>query len=203
MALYNPSLSHHENQYYVDQNRSSLQAIADVFCDCATVWLTESSLKLWIRVWLCLLMLGCMSPLAFLPHPFAVINLVGMMVILVLNGRELIRVRGVNKNMGWQHIVGWMPVLLVNIICLTTDSIGDDGMLTWEAARDDSYKKARYVVIVYNTITLGISVLFDAVDTILYYRYDKTNIDRSQWTTSKLVLQKQEPKGAQDTTYTS
>ena len=70
MFLYNASLSHEESKYVVDPNRSSLQAIGDVFCDCATVWLTESSLKLWIRVWLFFLMLGCMSPLAFLPHPF-------------------------------------------------------------------------------------------------------------------------------------
>ena len=188
MVLFNPSFSHNEGQYYINQDRSFGRVVADVMLDVMTAWMTESSMKLWVRIWLFFLMTGCLLPLAFLPHPFAITNLVGVLVILPLNGRELARVRGINKNMGWPHVLGWAPVMIVNILCLTTDSIGSDGQLTWENAGDDAYEKARYVAIVYNTVILGISILFDAADTIFYYGFGKTNIERSRWTTDQLEL---------------
>lgn len=188
MVLYNPSLSHQEGQYTVDTSQSNAAHLAfQAAQDVLFAWLTESGLKVWVRVWLLVLMMGTMSPLAFLPHPFAIANLVAVVVILVLNGRELIRVRGLNKNMGWQHIVGWTPVMIVNILCLTTDWI-DNEQLTWDNAGSDAYEQARYVVILLNTITSGISMMFDFVDTILYHVYGRTNIERSKWTTDQLKL---------------
>ena len=71
-------------------------------------------------------------------------------------------------------------------LSLTTDSIGDDGKLTWEGAGDDSYKQVRYVVICYSLVVIFISALFDIVDTVLYYKYDMRNVERSAWTSSQL-----------------
>lgn len=202
MVFYNPSLSHNEGEYLVDNGSLStpylvFRAVQDVM----TVLLGESSLKIWVRVWLTVLMIGTMSPLAFLPHPYAITNLVGMCIIMTLNGRELLRVRGVNKNMGWQHIVGWTPVMVVNILCLSTDWI-DDEQLTWNNAGDNAYEQARFVFVVLNTTTSGISILFDFVDTILYHIYGQTSIERSQWTTDQLTrsaplpLKEKEEEGA-------
>ena len=152
MTLYNPSLCHDEGQYVVDQNRSAIQTFVDTFWDFLTVWLGESSLKLWVRIWLVFLLVGCMSPMAFLPHPFAITNVLGaFLLILVLNGREFVRIRGVNKNMGWPHVLAWTPVMAVNVLCLTTDLI-DGERLTWENAGDNVYYKARYVAVIYNTV---------------------------------------------------
>lgn len=96
-----PELRDETGDAYAIENGDKVlaQQVYNACGDVMTAWLGESSLKNWIRVWLCFLMLGCLCPLAFLPHPFAITNLVGMVVILVGNGRELIRVRGLNKNM--------------------------------------------------------------------------------------------------------
>lgn len=184
--FYNPSLRHKENEYYVDPDRSFVTMFVDAFWDLLTICFAESALKPWIRLWLCFLCTGCLSPLAFLPHPYAITNLVAMAVILAGNGKEVARVRGVNKNMGWPHIVGWLPVMVVNILCLTTDSIGSEGKISWDNAGDDNYEKARFVALVYNTVTLGISILFDTMDTHMYYAQGKTIIERSKWTTDQL-----------------
>merc|ERR1712150_405459 len=158
--------------------------MGDTTWDVMTLLFGTSGLKLWIRVWLVFLICGVMAPLAFLPHPFAITNLAGAVIIFVLNGRELVRVRGVNKNMGWPHFVGWIPVLIVNILCLATDAI-DGQQLTWDNA-SDAYEQARLVVVWYNTIALAISCAFDVVDTVWYYGSGKTDIERSQWTMRQL-----------------
>ncbi|CAJ1965259.1 unnamed protein product [Cylindrotheca closterium] len=106
---------------------------------------------------------------------------------LVLNGREMVRVRGVNKNMGWPHVIGLLPTIVVGILSLTTDRIGKGGKLTWDAAGDDTYKQARFVLMWYTIIVFAICLLFDIVDTVLYYNYGKTTIDRSAWTTRQLI----------------
>ena len=186
MKLYDPLLSHDENAYAVNQDRSWFLKVYHAFLDVMTVWMFQSGLKLWVRLWLCILFMGGMLPFAFLPHPFAIANAVAMVVILILNGAELFRVRGVNKNMGWQHVVSWTPVMIVNILSLTGDSIGNDGQLTWDNAGDDTYERARFVAVILNTVILGISILFDAWDTVLYYHFGKTQIERSQWTTNQL-----------------
>jgi hypothetical protein len=193
MVLYNTSLSHKENEYniVVDENIATLGLIVRAVQDVFTVWMGESSLKLWVRGWLLFLSMGVMSPLAFLPHPFAITNVVGMAVIMVTTGREMIRIRGFNKNMGWQHLLGFTPVIIVNILCLTTDSI-DGEKLSWDNAGGDAYEQARYVVVIYNTVTLGISVVFDFVDTILYHGYGHTDIERSKWTTDQLTQSRQD-----------
>ena len=192
MACHNSSLQHRPGQYVVDNSdKTSVQVIGNAVQDIMHVWLGESSLKLWIRVWLAILWLGCMSPLAFLPHPFAITNLVAMFVIVGLDGQMVVEVRGVNKNMGWPHLVGWIPVLVINILSLTTDSIGwgDYGdKLTWENAGTSAYEKVRFVVVIFNTVTLATSCAFDTVDTFLYYARDEQKIERSRWTTDQLTL---------------
>lgn len=170
----------------IPANRSAFQVVGDAVMDFVTAWLAESSLKIWIRIWLCFLLAGCMAPLAFLPHPFAITNLVAMIPILVFNGRELARVRGLNKNMGWPHIVGWVPVLFVNVLALTTDRIGGE-LMSWENANGNAYQQARVVVVWANSVILGISCAFDAVDTYLYYVKGETTIERSKWTTDQLT----------------
>lgn len=82
---------------------------------------------------------------------------------------------------GWPHLVAWIPVLIVNTLVLSTDSIG---MVRWQS---DGYQKARFVAVLFNTITLGISCLFDAVDTYRYYVVGQTSIERSSWTISELL----------------
>lgn len=186
MAIYNTNFSHDEKTYQVPE-RSLFQGIIDANLDFMSVWLLESGLKLWVRVWLCFLLVGCIAPLAFIPHPFAITNLLSLLVVLIFNGRELIRVRGVNKNMGWPHLIGFVPTIVVGILSVTTDMIGEDGKLTWDAAGDDTYKQARVVLIWYCCVAQFISVLFDIADTVMYHKYDKKNIERSAWTTRQLV----------------
>jgi hypothetical protein len=134
-----------------------------------------------------ILIVAVLSPFAFLPHPFAFSHLVGMVVIILLNGREMVRVRGLNKNMGWPHVIGLVPTIVVGILSLTTDSIGKGGKLTWEAAGDHTYKQARFVLVWYTIVVFVICLLFDIVDTVLYYKYGKTTIERSAWTTRQLI----------------
>ncbi|CAJ1965265.1 unnamed protein product [Cylindrotheca closterium] len=186
MTLYNPNFVHDEKAYQIPE-RSLCQGIIDAHKDFMSVWLMESSLKIWVRVWLVLLTAGIMAPFAFLPHPFAITQLVGVAVVFVLNGRELVRVRGVNKNMGWPHLIGFVPTIVVGILSLTTDSIGNDGKLAWDAAGDDTYKQARFIIVWYSIVVIFICILFDIVDTVLYYKYNKTNIERSAWTTRQLI----------------
>jgi hypothetical protein len=130
---------------------------------------------------------GCILPLGFFPHPFAITNAVALVFIAIFNGKEVARVRGVNKKMGWPHVVAWVPVLVVNILSLSTDLIGDQQQLTWDNAGESTYQRARYVVIWINTITLFISCLFDIVDTVQYYFAGARTIDRSRWTTNQLA----------------
>lgn len=84
----------------VNSDFTVLQIVGNAIGDFSTIWLSTSGMAAWLRVWLLLLFLGVMAPLGFLPHAFAVANLVGAMFIMIFNGRELIRVRGINKNMG-------------------------------------------------------------------------------------------------------
>ena len=193
MGLYSASLQHRPDQYVVDNSDKTYgECISNAVLDFLHLWLGASGLKLWIRVWLVVLLAGVVSPLAFLPHPFAVTNLVTMLLVNVpLTGRELIRVRGINKNMGWPHVVTWIPVVIVNVFSLTTDSIGWGvyaGQLTWDNAGDSAYEKARFVVIVFNTVILWISGALDVVDTILYYGYGDHSVVRSEWTTDQLLI---------------
>mmetsp|Transcript_14343 Transcript_14343/g.34752 ORF Transcript_14343/g.34752 Transcript_14343/m.34752 type:complete len:200 (+) Transcript_14343:425-1024(+) len=186
MTFYNPMFHHDEKAYEIPE-RSLSQEIIDAHKDGFSAWLMESSMPIWVRVWLLILIVGILNPYAFLPHPFAISHLVGMLFIYVVNGREIIRVRGLNKNMGWPHIIGLVPTVVVGILSLTTESIGEDGKLTWDAAGDDSYKQARFVMVWYTIVVFVICLIFDIVDTILYYKYDKKNIDRSAWTTRQLI----------------
>lgn len=186
MPLYNPNLVHDEKACEIPE-RNLCQSIIDAFKDGMSIWFMESSLKIWIRVWLLFLIAAVLSPFAFLPHPFAFSHLVGMIVILLLNGREMVRVRGVNKNMGWPHVIGLVPTMAIGILSLSTDSIGNDGKLTWDAAGDDTFKQARFALVWYTLVVFFICLLFDTVDTILYYKYDKKHVDRSAWTTRQLI----------------
>jgi hypothetical protein len=96
-----------------------LQALADYF----TIWLGKSPMPLWVHCWLVLFVISVLSSVAFLPHPYAITNVVGMVVILMLNGREIVRIRGVNKNMGGPHLVAWIPVLVVDAMTLFSSKI--------------------------------------------------------------------------------
>lgn len=186
MTLYNPNLRHDEKTYNVPKDRSLFLAIIDAHKDGISIWLMESSMKIWVRIWVFFLFVGAMAPCAFVPHPYAISSITGMILIFWLNGRELIRIRGINKNMGWPHVIAFIPTMIVGILSLTTDGIGDDGKLTWEGVGDDSYKQVRYVVICYSLVVIFISTLFDIVDTVLYYKYDMRNVERSAWTSSQL-----------------
>ena len=69
------------------------------------------------------LFVGVTSPfLCLVPDfpPFAITHAVACWVIINLNGKELVRVRGTNKNMGWPHVICWIPVLIVNILTLSS-----------------------------------------------------------------------------------
>jgi len=175
--------AHKEGAYIVDNTNVGIPTkIYNACADFLTLWLS-TTLKLWLRVWLIFLMIAVLAPWAFLPHGFAIANVIAFFVILYLNGRELFRVRGINKNMGWPHLVGWVPVLVINVLYLSTDVLGDQ--VTFENV-SGAYKEARVVVVWYNTIILGISCLFDAFDTFLYYSKGMTDIERSDWTTAQL-----------------
>mmetsp|Transcript_19981 Transcript_19981/g.49118 ORF Transcript_19981/g.49118 Transcript_19981/m.49118 type:complete len:87 (-) Transcript_19981:187-447(-) len=76
--------------------------------------------------------------------------------------------------MGWAHVIGFVPTIVVGILSLVTDSIGEDGKLTWDAAGDDSYKQARFGIVRYSIVAQLISTLFDIVDTVP--RYYNTNM---------------------------
>lgn len=166
-------------------NKSLFTLVLNGFCDLMTVWLGRSDLKLWIKVWLGFLLSATLVPIVFLPHPFAIANAVGFVFILIINGRELIRVRGLAKNMGWPHIVAWIPVLIVDILCLSTDRINGE-QLTWESTGGNNFHKARVFFVWYNLITLAISCFFDGYDTVMYYVYDVKHVDRSEWTKKQL-----------------
>jgi hypothetical protein len=165
--------------------------VRTMLCDWMTVWLGRSDLKGWIKVWLGFLLVATVCPIVFVPHPFATANIVGIFVILILNGHELIRLRGFAKNMGWPHLVAWIPVLIIDVLCLTTDTIRG-GQLTWDNAGDSPYQKARFVILWYNLVALSISCIFDVNDTVMYYCYDVTRVDRSEWTKKQLQQQQQE-----------
>mmetsp|Transcript_3096 Transcript_3096/g.4253 ORF Transcript_3096/g.4253 Transcript_3096/m.4253 type:complete len:167 (-) Transcript_3096:259-759(-) len=158
-----------------------LQAVLDIL----TVWAGKSPMKLWVRIWLVFLLCGVMIPFPFLPHPFAWTNLAAFHIILIFNGREVLRVRGVNKAMGWPHLVGWIPVLVVNILSIFTDTFQDYGKLTWDRA-EDGFEKARVFGLWYNTVTLFISCLFDANDTYQYYMRGVKEVDQSEYTRSTI-----------------
>ena len=187
-SLYNPSLLHKPNEYVVDNsNRTTPQAILDGVYDVMTWWLAESSNPLWVRAWLALLLVSHVFPLAFLPHPFAITNLVAYLVMVgFLVGPKLCARRGLDKEMiSTAHFVVLPPVLVINILSLTTDLI-DDEKLTWDNAGDDAYEKARYVAVLYNTAIMGISLLFDINDAYQYHVCGNQNISRSRWTTDQL-----------------
>ena len=178
--------SSNSKEYVIDNSQKSLmETLYNANGDFITIWLGSSPMPAWVRIWLCFLVVGVMSPYAFLPHPFAIANVVAFFVILILNGRELLRVRGVNKNMGWPHVVAWVPVLVVDILSVSTDLI-DGQQLTWENAGDNNYYKARVLFVWFNFVTVTISCLFDVVDTILYHFYDAKHVDRSDWTIATL-----------------
>ena len=168
-----------------NSHKSYMDIMFNANADFMTVWMGSSPMPAWVRLWLCFLLVGVLSPFAFLPHPFAIANLVAFFVILGLNGRELVRVRGVNKNMGWPHVVAWIPVLVVDIMSVTTDLI-DGQQLTWENAGDNNYHNARVFFVWFNFVVLTISCLFDIVDTVLYYFHDEKTVDRSAWTIAQL-----------------
>jgi len=55
------------------------------------------------------------------------------------------------------------------------------------AAGDDSYKQARFVMVWYTIDVFVMCHILDIVDTVLYYKYDKKYIDRSAWITRQLI----------------
>eukprot|EP00954_Amorphochlora_amoebiformis_P027022 1382763-Amorphochlora_amoeboformis.AAC.1 len=65
--------------------------------------------------------------------------------------------------MGWPHLIGWIPVIVVNIIAITTDELGD--ALTMTNADGNAYLQARVFTVWYSTVCTAISCAFDAVDT--------------------------------------
>jgi hypothetical protein len=146
-------------------------------------------MPLWVRCWLVLLVISVLSSVAFLPHPYAITNVVGMVVILMLNGREIVRIRGVNKNMGGPHLVAWIPVLVVDAMTLFSSKI-DGQQLMWENAGGNAYSnnRTRVFFVWYNFVTLIISCLFVAYDTIAYYILEKTEVIRSSWTVEQLKV---------------
>ena len=186
--LYNPSLLHKPDEYVFDNsNRSVPQAIVDGALDVFSWWLTESSNPLWVRAWLGLLLVSHVLPFAFFPHPFATTNLVCYLVMVgVLVGPKLCARRGMDKDMvSMAHFVIFPPILIVNILSLTTDLVGDE-QLTWDNAGDDAYQKARYMAVLYNTVIFGISLLFDINDAYQYHVCGNHDISRSKWTTDQM-----------------
>lgn len=177
-----------EGELVIDNvGKSFPQVFHQSVLDFMTVWFGKSGMKAWLRVYLIFLFCGVMCSLAFLPHPFAITNAVGMVIVTFFNGREFVRVRGINKNMGWPHLVGWSPVLVVNLLSLFSDVIQDQ-KITWEDA-ENNYEKARFVCLWFNTAMIGISCIFDVFDTVWYYAYGKTSIERSQWTVDDIIRQ--------------
>ena len=83
-------------------------------------------------------------------------------------------------------------MLIINILFLTQGAFGRDAM-TWDAA-ETTYQKARFVVLLYSTVTLSISCLFDAVDTIMYYFGDRKEIQRSEYTINLIQKASSLPK---------
>ncbi|KAL3908896.1 MAG: hypothetical protein SGILL_008305 [Bacillariaceae sp.] len=191
--------SSNSKEFVIDNSQKSyMEVMYNATADLMTTWLGSSPMPVWVRVWLCFLMVGAMSPFAFLPHPFAIANAVGFGVVLGLNGREVVRVRGVNKNMGWPHVVAWIPVLVVDILSVTTDLI-DGQQLTWDNAGSNNYYKARVFFVWYNFVVFAISCLLDTVDTIMYYFNDVKNVDRSDWTIAQLEKENQSDDKNSDT----
>jgi len=189
---YNPNLSCKPDDYRLDNSQKTRGALlVDTLGDVMTILFTESSLKLWIRIWLIFLNFAVILPLAFLPHPFAIANLLGIPLILLIGGSEIQKIRGLSKGVGYVHFIVWIPLLIVNILSLTTDKMNlgstmEYGKLLWENA-DGTYERARYVVLLYSTVMCGISLLFDAFDAIQYHVYDVKDIERSRWTIDQLV----------------
>lgn len=174
-----------ENLVVDNSKKPYMEVLIQTHGDFLTVWLGKSPMPLWVRCWIVVLLVGVMSPFAFLPHPYAIADAVGMVFILIFNGLELVRVRGVNKNMGWPHLVGCIPVLVVDALSLFTSRI-DGEQLTWQNAGVSVYYQARVFFVWYNFVTLIISCLFDTYDTFLYYFIGEKWIDRSDWTIQQL-----------------
>lgn len=91
--------------------------------------------------------------------------------------------------MGWSHIAAWIPVLTVNIVCISSERIVNE-QSTWStAANGNAYEEARVICVWYNTIVLGISSVIGTINTaVLYYFYDKEGIVRSRWTVNQLEM---------------
>lgn len=145
--------------------------IADAFMDGVTVLYGELLLKVWVRIWVSFLLIGVLFPLAFLPHPFAIANLVAVFIIVLLNGRERTRVRGVK--------------LSTSCACQRIAS-GEHKLHGTMQKMMPTYEQARVVADWYNTVVLAVSCAFDTYDTFRNYCQDEKEIDRSKWTTDRL-----------------
>ena len=58
-----------------NSQKSYMDIMFNANADFTTVWMGSSPMPAWVRLWLCFLLVGVMSPFAFLPHPFAIANL--------------------------------------------------------------------------------------------------------------------------------
>lgn len=174
---------------------SVLSATKQGMRDFGSIWLGESPLPTWVRIWLAFLVLGgIVLPFVYLPHPFAIANAVATVIMRTFNMNELTRVRGINKNMGWPHLMGWIPVLCVNYLSLAAPSSDADEpllgpVLTMESA-EGFYEQSRVFAIWFNTVVITISCIFDAKDTVDYYYFKKQAIVRSRTTMEELTKRK-------------
>ncbi|WP_164657786.1 hypothetical protein [Tropicibacter sp. Alg240-R139] len=125
----------------------------------ANIWASFRRLPLWVQIWVgAILMPVNLLPLAFLGQLGA--GLIAFLAIggMALNLPILLRYQGFSKAMAFPHLLLWVP--LVGVIAVHLQGL--------EGARD-SYVALLLVLLAVDVISL----LFDTVDAIKWWRGDR------------------------------
>eukprot|EP00916_Digyalum_oweni_P020494 GHVL01034169.1.p1 GENE.GHVL01034169.1~~GHVL01034169.1.p1 ORF type:complete len:175 (+),score=5.21 GHVL01034169.1:54-578(+) len=138
-----------------------------------------------ISIWVTWLLLCNIFSFVFIYDLIGWFAIGSILFILLINSIILSKYKGLCRIMGLPHLLVWIPLIALILIRLSTDMIPSIGGITKEGRLTPESNIYLFLYSVILLITNTISVLFDIVDTIRWFRGDREVIIGA-WTAKRL-----------------
>lgn len=146
----------------MERNLSELKTAQNDFKDAFLNGLPTMG-KTWVVIWAgAILPLPNLAAIGFVWDYVGIVVLLGFIVAFLPNSFVVVKYHGITKGMGWGHYLGLGPSVAFCVVRITTDFAGVE-----RATFEDN--PAVFVFACVAAVINTISLLFDGVDTVLWF----------------------------------